>query len=190
MDIAILKEIPIKEYLAKRGFHPIKEKSYYGMFFSPLREERTPSFKVDYNKNLWIDFGSQQGGSIIDMVMQLENCTMPEAICKLKYDIGYDPIVTNSKSSAIIQKSAIVIDEVQSLANHALISYLKSRKIDIPTAKIHCPEIYYTIGGRNYYAVGFKNDSGGYELRNRYFKGSTEKDITTINNKSPSCFVV
>ena len=32
-------------------------------------------------------------------------------------------------------------------------------------------------------AIGFKNDSGGYELRNPYFKGSSSpKDITTFNN--------
>ena len=33
-------------------------------------------------------------------------------------------------------------------------------------------------------ALGFKNDSGGYELRNEFFKGSNSpKDVTTFKNK-------
>ncbi|MBD2751389.1 toprim domain-containing protein [Spirosoma validum] len=33
--------------------------------------------------------------------------------------------------------------------------------------------MHYRIGQKQYYAVGFGNDKGGFELRNRYFKGST-----------------
>ena len=35
------------------------------MYLSLLREERTPSFSVSYDKNLWHDFGTGEGGSII-----------------------------------------------------------------------------------------------------------------------------
>ena len=37
--------IPIREYLARRGIVPRYERNGYGMYLSPLREERTPSFK-------------------------------------------------------------------------------------------------------------------------------------------------
>jgi hypothetical protein len=47
----------------------------------------------------------------------------------------------------------------------------------------YCQEIRYQVGEKNYYALGFKNNSGGYELRNKYFKGgSSPKDITLIEN--------
>lgn len=40
---------------------------------------------------------------------------------------------------------------------------------------------------RNYYAIGFKNDAGGYELRSRFFKLSTSpKSISTIKNNAVS----
>ena len=44
--------IPIREYLARRGILPWYERNGYGMYLSPLREERTPSFKVNYQKDL------------------------------------------------------------------------------------------------------------------------------------------
>ena len=65
----------------------------------------------------------------------------------------------------------------------------QERRINIDIAKAYCPEVYYKISKKHYYAIGFKNDSDGYELRNRYFKGSTSKDITSILTGSPSCSV-
>ena len=44
-------------------------------------------------------------------------------------------------------------------------------------------EMYYRIGGKPYFALAFRNDSGGYELRNPRFKGSTSKDITHIRQQ-------
>jgi hypothetical protein len=39
--------------------------------------------------------------------------------------------------------------------------------------------------GKNYYAIGFKNNAGGYELRNEKFKASSSsKDITLIENSA------
>ena len=53
--------ISIRDFLAWRGIQPKYERNGYGMYLSPLREERTPSFKVDYVRNLWYDFGLGRG---------------------------------------------------------------------------------------------------------------------------------
>ncbi|MFR4344773.1 MAG: mobilization protein, partial [Alistipes putredinis] len=45
--------ISIRDFLAWRGIQPKYERNGYGMYLSPLREDRTPSFKVDYVQNLW-----------------------------------------------------------------------------------------------------------------------------------------
>ena len=51
-------------------------------------------------------------------------------------------------------------------------------------------EIHYKRNGKNYFAIGFKNDAGGYELRNPYFKGCiAPKTITTIVNYETECHV-
>ena len=47
------------------------------MYLSLLREERTPSFSVSYDKNL---FGTGEGGSIIDLVPRMEGCAEGEAV--------------------------------------------------------------------------------------------------------------
>jgi hypothetical protein len=44
--------------------------------------------------------------------------------------------------------------------------------------------------GKNYYAIGFKNHAGGYELRNEKFKASSSpKDITLIKNNAEKLIV-
>ena len=66
--IQAIKHLSIRTYLAEQGLHPTKDNPRYGLYLSPLREEHTPSFKVDYVRNLWYDFGLGEGGSIIDLV--------------------------------------------------------------------------------------------------------------------------
>ena len=79
-----LKNISIRLFLARRGIQPKYERNGYGMYLSPLREERTPSFKVDYVRNLWYDFGSGEGGTLRTLVIRLERCDSREAVRRLQ----------------------------------------------------------------------------------------------------------
>ena len=79
-----LKNIGIRQFLAWRGILPKYERNGYDMYLSPLREERTPSFKVDYVRNLWYDFGLGEGGTLLTLVMRLERCDSREAIRRLQ----------------------------------------------------------------------------------------------------------
>ena len=76
--------ISIKDYLNSLGIQPVTEKGSYGMYRSPLREDNTPSFKVDYNANLWCDYGTGEGGTLIDLVMKQHECNAYGAICRLE----------------------------------------------------------------------------------------------------------
>lgn len=178
--------ISIKQYLENKGINPVKDRRYYGMYLSPLRKDSNPSFKVDYDKNLWYDFGSNEGGSIVDLVMKLENCSLAEALRQLENSFSFhrnDTLPISPKLEG--RESALTITGIKPLAHPALLDYLKERSINTDIAKQHCSEIHYSIADKPYFAVGFRNDSGGWELRNRYFKGSTTpKNITTISNGS------
>ena len=67
------------------------------------------------------------------------------------------------------------------LKSPALLAYLRERKIDTDVARNECVEVHYTCNGKRYYAIGFRNRSDGYELRNRWFKGCiAPKDISYI----------
>ena len=82
-DLSLIKRYSIVEYLERKGIRPVRKTSTYVMYRSPLREETHPSFKVDREKNLWIDYAEGRGGSIIDLYMRLKGCTLSEAICRL-----------------------------------------------------------------------------------------------------------
>ena len=74
--------------------------------------------------------------------------------------------------------------QVGELSSPALIDYLRERGINIKLAKRECKELRYEYDGKTYFVVGFPNIAGGYELRNRYFKGClAPKDITHIRQQ-------
>ena len=179
--------ISIKDYLNSLGIQPVTEKGSYGMYRSPLREDNTPSFKVDYNANLWCDYGTGEGGTLIDLVMKQNGCNAYGAICRLEQDDtasfsfhGKDLPERDTKRQAA---SPIEVRRIQPLQNPALMRYLLERGISPGTAAPYVQEMYYRIGGKPYFALAFRNNSGGYELRNPRFKGSTSKDITHIRQK-------
>ena len=194
-----LKNISIRLFLARRGIQPKYERNGYGMYLSPLREERTPSFKVDYVRNLWYDFGSGEGGTLLTLVIRLERCDSREAVRRLqngeKRDAGsvsLSPGVGERPAAGgplpVLRPPAVptlCILSDASLRHPALVGYLASRGIVPPVAAAFCREVRYEINGRAFFAVGFRNDAGGWELRSERFKGgSSPKHITTIDNRS------
>ena len=62
-DLSAIKRYLITAYLESKGITPVRWLAAYAMYRSPLRDERHPSFKVDTEKNLWIDYSEGRGGS-------------------------------------------------------------------------------------------------------------------------------
>ena len=83
--------------------------------------------------------------------------------------------------------------EVRKLDSPVLLSYLQGREINLELAKRECNEVHFENNGKRYFAIGFRNMNGGYEIRNRYFKGCiAPKDITHIRHegrRNDTCFV-
>ena len=78
-------------------------------------------------------------------------------------------------------KHKLEIISVQSLTNPYLLRYITERGISLSIANRCCSEIRYNNSNRTYYAIGFANDAGGWEIRSPYFKGCiAPKAITTI----------
>ena len=174
--------IGIREYLLRRGLHPHRETATHGMFLSPLRKERTPSFSVRYDKGLWYDFGLGEGGTLLQLVMRLEGCGMAEAIQHLRKgsadEVPFQPLPT----ALTREDSPLRILGVGEIRHPALIGYLRERGIDLAVAGALCREVHYAVGERRFFAIGFRNDAGGWELRSPQFKGSSApKTITTFD---------
>jgi 5S rRNA maturation endonuclease (ribonuclease M5) len=93
-------------------------------------------------------------------------------------------------------QSHFELKKVKALENKALLEYITKRGIKSDIAVQYLKEVYYSNSSqdetKNYFALGFENDAGNYELRNAYFKGCIgSKDITTIKgtgNKELSIF--
>lgn len=186
MNLDNIKRISIREYLGARDIKPQHERGNRAMYLSPFRQENNPSFSVDYDQNVWYDHGTGEGGSIIDLVARMENCAVAEAIRRLEDNTSLPTI--NRSGTADSRRIEIV--SVSPLNHPALVGYLRDRNIDMIAARKYCNEIRYSIGGKEYFAIGFKNDAGGWELRNPYFKGSSiPKNITTLNNGSDTVMV-
>lgn len=74
--------------------------------------------------------------------------------------------------------------EVGELTHPALLRYLQERGINIALAKAQCKELHFTHNGKPYFAIGFPNVAGGFEVRNRFFKGCVApKDISHIRQQ-------
>ena len=195
MDSKDINRFPIREYLAGLNIHLVKERGYYGMYHSPFREDRTASFKVDYENNRWRDFGTGENGSLIDLVMKIENCTNGHAMQLLeqyiegKYSFSFqrESISTHRKET----EPAIQINDVRKITHPALLQFLQERSIVPDLANLYCKEVHYSIYGKPYFAIGFQNNSGGWALRNKGFKGCSSMDVKTFfqNEKKDTCLV-
>ena len=61
--------------------------------------------------------------------------------------------------------------EVAPLFRSPLTEYLEERGIPIGVASRHCCRLNYGVRGKRYFAIGFPNMAGGYEVRSCFFKG-------------------
>ena len=198
-DLSRIKRYPIVEYLERKGVKPVRRTAAYALYCSPLREEMHPSFKVDTEKNLWIDYGEGRGGSIIDLCMRMEGCTLSEAIHRLgqnasdngTYSFLNDFVPNNSQPVMAVNGARRLIEISDTLPPHLQEYLTKERCINLEKAMPFLKCISYEVRGRRYQAIGFANLSGGYELRDdKTFKGTiAPKDITPIftDRAEPVC---
>ena len=83
--------------------------------------------------------------------------------------------------------------EIVPLSSPALLAYLQGRGINMELAKRECSEARFTHNGKRYFAIAFPNGLGGFEVRNRYFKGCiAPKEISHIRQSGKArniCYV-
>ncbi len=177
------KQIPIPEYLSRLGFEPTYTRGYDSWYHSPLREERTPSFKVNTRLNVWFDHGSGEGGTIIDLGAKLHQCSLSEFVEKLSNENLHTLSLHREHPKIHPPENKVEVLAVKELSDPNLINYLTTRSIDLDTASLYCKEVDFRIGERVYSAIGFPNQQGAFELRNYWFKGSSSpKDFSFIDN--------
>lgn len=197
LTVAEARKIDIVDYLSSLGLLGTKIQGEDHWYFSPFRDERTPSFKINRRSNIWYDHGSGDGGNIIDfgiLYHRIDVRGFLELLARdyrqnafsfhppLKRDNNISPVAGEKENST---ESKIIITAARQLGNAGLLHYLNKRAIAPDLASRFCQEVDFTLYKKQHTAIGFPNGKGGYELRNSYFKGSSSpKTFRFVDNSS------
>lgn len=185
MNCTQFNKISVEKVLQFLGHFPTKQNEKEAWFINPFSKENDASFKINKNLNYWYLFSEGIGGNNIDLMKKYLNASISEVLnwaenqnfSSLHQQSGNYKLFNLPKTYEIV--------EVKDIQHPALVQYLKSRKVEGQKHLIQ--EIHYRMNDKNYFGIGFKNDSGGYEIRNRYSKICLgKKDVSTIRNSSNS----
>lgn len=180
MNCEKIKQIvSIRAVLESFSLFPAKENRNTAFYFALDREEKIPSFSVDFIKNKAFDFGTGKSYDVISIVQQMNKCSVSDALRYLeRFDFS---VQQNIQTEETEKKSNYRILKVSTIKHPALIQYLKFRKVY--EQKDFVKEIEYEMNGKKYFGIGFFNNSGGIEIRNKYSKICLgTKDFTLIKN--------
>lgn len=181
MNIQEAKQIRIADYLQSLGYTSVKQQGNNLWYKSPFRQETEASFKVNTDRNLWFDYGLGKGGNIITLAQELYSSDhVPYLLDRIAEQVPHVRPVSFSFCQQPSEPSFQQL-EVRELTHPALLRYLQERGIDTALAKPECKELHFINNGKPYFAIGFPNVAGGFEVRNQFFKGGiAPKDISHI----------
>lgn len=188
MNIDEIRNIPLVDFLNHLGYKPTGRDSKGLWFYAPYRSERKPSFHVVPQRNLWYDFGTGAGGDIFSLAGAMSGST--DFVRQAAFIAEKMSLPCEKPYKPILFKEEPTFEnvEISRLESPVLLRYLADRGIPRNIAQQYCLQVDYTLHGKRYYAIGFENNAHGFELRNRFFKGSyPPKHITHIANGNPRC---
>ena len=185
-DIDTMRQISLADFLARLGHEPVRRSGNELWYRAPYRSERTPSFRVNVAKRLWYDFGLGKGGDIFTLAGEFARSGDFMAQARFIAETARMPFVASEKPLYLPEPSEPAFEGVEAvpLLRSPLTEYLAERGIPYAVASRHCCRLNYGVRGKRYFAVGFLNMAGGYEVRSRYFKGCIPpKDVSLARTK-------
>ena len=186
MNCKQFNNIPLEELLQNFGHLPTKQTEKEAWFLNPFARENHASFKLNKSLNIWYLFSEGIGGNNIDFMKKYLNASISEVLNwaeNQNLSSFQNQRIPNRKLGNLDRNYEIT--EVKEIQHPALLEYLRNRKVENQTEFLK--EINYRMNDKNYFGIGFKNDSDGYEIRNAYSKICLgKKDISTIKKASDS----
>ena len=184
MNCNQFNSIKLEEVLVSVGHHPTKQNEKEAWYLNPFSTENQASFKLDKRNNIWYLYSEGIGGNNTDFMIKYLNASVKEVLEWAENQIFssfHQQNFPNQKLENLHKNYEII--EVKEIQHPALMEYLRTRKVENQTEFLK--EIHYQMNDKNYFGIGFKNNSGGYEIRNKYSKICLgKKDVSTIKNGS------
>jgi hypothetical protein len=175
--------VSLVDLLSRLGYEPVKIYGKEHKYVSMLRDSDTkPSFYVNDELNAWYDQGLGKGGDIVEFGKAYWNLPFQETLEKIVQVSGSSmPILNYDRQAGIRKRSAVKIphyevEEIKPLGNNpAITAYLQFRGI-WQAAQGSLKEVYYYVEDQKrqrkyFFAAGWQNELGSWEVRNKYFKG-------------------
>ncbi|MFN8343976.1 MAG: toprim domain-containing protein [Spirosomataceae bacterium] len=195
MNIDDAKAIPMTEILSRLDIHPKRISGTKALYSSPLRHEQTPSFWVYLDSNSWYDYGEAIGGDLVNFVCEyLRVCRQDHNVADaLRWinNMGVGPYriaAFPDERKEYAHDPALILKSQKPVQHLGLISYLNKRGIALEAARRSLREMHVLnkTTGKRFFALGFANEEGGFELRNPFFKGCLRpKAISFIRGTDP-----
>lgn len=196
MNIEQAKSIPLAQILDILGRQPTQLKNHEAWYLSPFRNEKTASFKVNIPRNVWYDHGIGKGGDGINLIREhLEvsgvGSSISDALRWLENMTGQAPRImpVTPQEEVAKQPSTLFIDGISTIKHELLVEYLEKRGIPLAIAQRYMKEVKIVNRETKKYfkALGMRNEDGGWEVRNEFFKGSIgKKNISVIRGSDPN----
>ena len=185
MNCKQFNSVKLEEILVSLGHHPTKQNEKEAWFLNPFYTETQASFKINKNLNYWYLHSEGIGGNNVDFMKKYLNASVKEAL-EWAEKQNFSSFQQQNVIHSINSKPNYQITEIKKLQNEHLKSYLHQRGFSTKVYPL-VKEIHFTIGEKNLFAIGFENLSGGWELRNSFYKGSLlKKDISVVNLNNES----
>ncbi len=186
MNCKQFNTIRLEEVLLSLGHLPTKQNEKEAWYLNPFANESQASFKINKSLNKWYLFSEGIGGNNTDFMKKYLNASVNEVLVwaeNQNFSSFQNHNIPDLKFENLSKNYEIL--DVKEIHHPALLEYLRERKVGNQTQFLH--EIHYRMNYKNYFGIGFKNDSGGYEIRNKYSKICLgKKDVSTVKNGSES----
>ena len=186
MNCNQFNSISLEEVLQILGHLPTKQTEKEAWFLNPFSTENQASFKLDKRNNIWYLYSEGIGGNNTDFMIKYLNASVKEVLewAEKQNFSSFQQQNFQNQNLENLHKNYEIL-KIKNVQHSALLEYLNERKVANQTEFLK--EIHYRMNDKNYFGIGFKNDSGGYEIRNKYTKMCLgKKDSTTIKNDSKS----
>lgn len=182
----------IETLLSQSNYLPVFKTTHGGVFKAAYRGDTTASLSVDYNRNVFYDFGTGQGGDTANLYRLIHNCTLAEALSALKpsdafsstKEYNHSPcevkVAEKARKCPITVLSARAIRPTDATGRYLL----DKRGLSYWEGIYH---VTYTNGNdKQFFGIGWQSVDGGWHIRSLTSgKFCTSQSVTRVTKGQP-----